>query len=401
MKTLRLIRRTLLSLLLGTALVLAVPVADNRAASYAQAVNFGFFYSTLSPHGRWVTVDAYGDVWIPARAPVGWQPYTVGRWAYTDYGWTWVSLDPWGDIPYHYGTWTHIRHHGWVWVPGYVWAPAWVTWSYSDAYIGWAPIPPTLVITSWGYAGPPVVVERDHYVFVPVHRFVNVDVTTVRVAIRRNITIIRETRNVTNFKVVNGTVRSTAVPVTHVERAAHTRIQRTDINVVRATPTRIEAGGGRQGDRILVAGPRERNVARLEERSNRSDREGRPRAPDGISPRPGSNRGSSEERVVSPPERKGGAIEEKRDQRVREGQGRRPDVGSPRPGTDRGSPEARVVAPPEKKGGRFEERSKQHERPSEPPRVHSRQPPTKEQHSQSRKDKGEKSQEHRKELPPS
>src|SRR5262249_3319440 len=31
---------------------------------------------------------------------------------------------------------------GWVWAPDTVWSPAWVTWRYSDAYCGWAPLPP-------------------------------------------------------------------------------------------------------------------------------------------------------------------------------------------------------------------------------------------------------------------
>ncbi|HEX4138962.1 MAG TPA: DUF6600 domain-containing protein, partial [Candidatus Methylacidiphilales bacterium] len=29
-----------------------------------------------------------------------------------------------------------------VWVPGYTWAPAWVSWRYGDGYVGWAPLPP-------------------------------------------------------------------------------------------------------------------------------------------------------------------------------------------------------------------------------------------------------------------
>ena len=27
-------------------------------------------------------------------------------------------------------------------MPGYVWGPSWVTWRYSNAYCGWAPLPP-------------------------------------------------------------------------------------------------------------------------------------------------------------------------------------------------------------------------------------------------------------------
>ena len=44
-----------------------------------------------------------------ARVPSGWQPYSNGQWVYTEYGWTWISDDPWGGNPYHYGTWAVPR----------------------------------------------------------------------------------------------------------------------------------------------------------------------------------------------------------------------------------------------------------------------------------------------------
>ena len=43
---------------------------------------------------------------------------------------------PWGWAAYHYGRWTYDPAYSWVWVPGYQWAPAWVTWRYSPEYIG-------------------------------------------------------------------------------------------------------------------------------------------------------------------------------------------------------------------------------------------------------------------------
>jgi hypothetical protein len=33
----------------------------------------------------------------------------------------------------------------WCWVPGYEWAPSWVSWRQNDQYIGWAPLPPEAV----------------------------------------------------------------------------------------------------------------------------------------------------------------------------------------------------------------------------------------------------------------
>jgi hypothetical protein len=71
-----------------------------------------------------------------------WRPYTVGRWVNSNYGWTWVSYEPFGWATYHYGRWAFDRQIGWIWVPGTVWGPAWVAWQQGSGYIGWAPLPP-------------------------------------------------------------------------------------------------------------------------------------------------------------------------------------------------------------------------------------------------------------------
>jgi hypothetical protein len=99
------------------------------------------FKQALSPHGRWVQTPEYGEVWVP-NVPAGWRPYSQGQWVYTEAGWTFVSSEPWGWAPFHYGRWAYHETLGWVWIPGYEWAPAWVAWRYGDAYIGWAPLGP-------------------------------------------------------------------------------------------------------------------------------------------------------------------------------------------------------------------------------------------------------------------
>src|SRR5579871_5296357 len=109
----------------------------------AQAgVSFDFFYDNLSPYGDWVEVGDYGTCWRPADVDADWSPYTDGYWAYTDAGWTWVSYEDYGGIVYHYGRWIRVEDAGWCWKPDYEWAPAWVSWRYSDDYVGWAPLPP-------------------------------------------------------------------------------------------------------------------------------------------------------------------------------------------------------------------------------------------------------------------
>lgn len=99
------------------------------------------FYRPLLPHGTWVTISSYGRVFCP-RVSHGWAPYRHGYWAWTRWGWAWVSDEPFGWATYHYGRWTQHPRFGWVWRPGRVWAPAWVQWRHGAGYVGWAPLGP-------------------------------------------------------------------------------------------------------------------------------------------------------------------------------------------------------------------------------------------------------------------
>ena len=105
-------------------------------------VEVAAFYDELDPYGTWYEDDTYGWVWSPDYVSVGWRPYVNGYWVYTDWGWTWVSSDPWGSDPYHYGRWYCDASSRWLWIPDDVWAPAWVSWRYGGGYVGWAALPP-------------------------------------------------------------------------------------------------------------------------------------------------------------------------------------------------------------------------------------------------------------------
>jgi len=101
-----------------------------------------YFHSELSAYGNWYKLKGGINVWRPSNVSYDWGPYRNGRWFSTDDGWYWDSDEDFGYIAYHYGRWLYDDYYGWVWVPGSVWAPAWVDWRYDDDYIGWAPLPP-------------------------------------------------------------------------------------------------------------------------------------------------------------------------------------------------------------------------------------------------------------------
>ena len=98
------------------------------------------YYGELSAYGSWTQVPDYGYVWYPRDVDAGWQPYADGHWAYGPAGYFWVGNEPWGWAPYHYGCWQWVARYGWCWIPGRVFAGAWVSWSWGSAYVGWAPL---------------------------------------------------------------------------------------------------------------------------------------------------------------------------------------------------------------------------------------------------------------------
>jgi len=123
--------RRLSSTLLAAVMAMSpIPWIATSAPAAAQVnvnVNVGFdtFYDELSPYGDWNYHPRWGDVWRPRRVGADFRPYSRGYWVNTiEYGWTWETEDPWGDIPYHYGRWVMDPYDGWIWVPGYTWTPA-------------------------------------------------------------------------------------------------------------------------------------------------------------------------------------------------------------------------------------------------------------------------------------
>ncbi len=148
----------------------ANPQADQYADTDPGALTD--FHATLDPHGRWVEDPTYGTVWAPNASEVGadFTPYqTAGHWVYDDDDYVWMSDYEWGWAPFHYGRWV-LTDTGWVWIPGRVYAPAWVYWQMGYpgwGYVGWAPMYPSFIWRGGVAVGYVAVAPPAHFCYVP------------------------------------------------------------------------------------------------------------------------------------------------------------------------------------------------------------------------------------------
>ncbi|HEY3779078.1 MAG TPA: DUF6600 domain-containing protein [Rhizomicrobium sp.] len=245
------------SLLTGTVLAGTLVIAGGPTLAqdemYAtdeadSAIGLDAFSNQLAPYGYWLYSDRWGLVWQPADVSYDFHPYfSDGHWVYTDdYGWYWQSDRPWGDITFHYGRWVDDPDDGWLWIPGYVWSPGWVVWRSNGRYIGWMPMPPDeAFLEGRGDLGPGVsfrfgvgdvaglygysrwypnyneTLFARNWVFVGAGQ---ITAPNYRVVALRNpaqiINVIHQTRNVTNYAVINNHVVNRSIDVKIVERAA-------------------------------------------------------------------------------------------------------------------------------------------------------------------------------------
>jgi len=95
-------------------------------------------------------------------------PYVNGRWIYSENGWYFKAPTYYEEIVHHYGRWCYTGSYGWIWIPGRVWAPAWVRWAEDDDYIGWAPVETSFYIYNQYYVVPQPVytfvsIEKKHF----------------------------------------------------------------------------------------------------------------------------------------------------------------------------------------------------------------------------------------------
>jgi len=93
--------------------------------------------------GNWIEVEGYGYGWQPdvAVSDPNWRPYADGYWAYTDYGWTWISMKTSaGHLPLWPLGETGGLRMGLDPRQRSGLGPAWVSWRTGGDQIGWAPL---------------------------------------------------------------------------------------------------------------------------------------------------------------------------------------------------------------------------------------------------------------------
>jgi hypothetical protein len=217
-------------------------------ASGSARVSFEVFHTSLEPHGTWHDSSRLGRVWRPQAYHAGWHPYRRGHWVYTEYGWTWASAHDWGAIPYHYGTWVLEPELGWVWVPGYVWAPSWVVFRAGPSYVGWAPVPP-------GYAvGASVdlrAYDAHHFVVVQGGDFLAERIELHALPPPRARQVLGSTRIVNSLSIENDVVVSHGLDPKRVARFAKHAVRQVPIERVERV-----APGGRLERGLLRVDPR-------------------------------------------------------------------------------------------------------------------------------------------------
>jgi hypothetical protein len=252
-----------LAMLVSAGCVLYVPYDESQPTApqddpyQADVAPYGdldtsYFYDQLQPYGLWVSHSPFGYVWIPRDVGYTWRPYSRGHWAWTDYGWNWVSLERWGWIAYHYGRWGWDRRMGWFWVPDVVWGPSWVAWRWGDDHIGWAPLPPGVdFVPGRGFGRHQWDIPGHYWNFVRGRDFMDRSLDRWILPVERNVTIINKTIINVNVNVRDNKVVNDGVDVDRVHRWTNRAVDKYALKEApRAGDQRVE------GNDVIVYKPK-------------------------------------------------------------------------------------------------------------------------------------------------
>jgi len=215
-------------------LIAVIFIFGSTISEARDRVNFNYFYSSLRPYGHWIEIDYDVYAWKPAHVSRHWAPYKTGRWVWSDYGWYWDSYEPYGWAVYHYGRWFYDDYYGWIWIPDYEWAPAWVEWRYDDDYIGWAPLPPYAIFdihigihftNDWHF-------PHNHWHYVKYNHFTSYDIDRHYVPEKYKYRIHARSKHRNDYDYRDGRIFNRGVDKNLVEKRSGSRIDRRNLTEV-------------------------------------------------------------------------------------------------------------------------------------------------------------------------
>jgi hypothetical protein len=83
-----------------------VSTATAASAQYTSSSYYAPGFADLYSYGSWFSCGGNGYGWRPFGVGASWSPFAGGQWiSDPTYGWTYMSSQPWGWAPYHYGGW--------------------------------------------------------------------------------------------------------------------------------------------------------------------------------------------------------------------------------------------------------------------------------------------------------
>jgi hypothetical protein len=114
----------------------SVSTATSAALQYTGSSYYAPGFADLYTYGAFSSCGAYGYGWRPFGVGFSWSPFTNGQWVSDPFfGPTWVSYQPWGWAPYHYGGWLFDSSCG-----GWFYSPP-VLYGYGYPGYGFGPVP--------------------------------------------------------------------------------------------------------------------------------------------------------------------------------------------------------------------------------------------------------------------
>src|SRR5690606_3786408 len=118
------------------------------------------------------------------------------------------------------------------WVPGNVFAPAWVSWRRSPDYVGWAPLPPQedgFQVSIEINIGDP---EPDDWFFIPTRSFLQPNLSLEIVFGEDEPSVFERTEPVGPVVIQNNVVINNVIDIDFIQQATNQEVQVVETQVV-------------------------------------------------------------------------------------------------------------------------------------------------------------------------